>query len=33
VKDLRALTMNKNVTETVRKVAMKLFRTKTDKKE
>jgi hypothetical protein len=32
VKDLRALTMNKNVTETVRKVAMKLFRTKTDKK-
>lgn len=33
VKDLHALTMNKNVTETVRKVALKLFRTKTQKKE
>lgn len=33
VKDLRAVTVNKNVTETVRKVALKRFRTMTEKKE
>ncbi len=33
VKDLRTLTMNKNVNETVRKVALKRFRIKTEKKE
>ncbi len=33
VKDLRATTMNKNLNETVRKVALKRFRTKTERKE
>jgi len=33
VKDLRSLTMNKNVNETVRKVALKFFRTKTQNKK
>ena len=32
INDLRSLTMNKNVNETVRKRAMKLFRTKTERK-
>jgi len=32
IKDLRSITMNKNVNETVRKRAMKLFRTKTERK-
>jgi hypothetical protein len=30
--DLRALSMNKNVADTVRKLALKLFRERTDKK-
>lgn len=33
VKDLRTLAMNKNVNETVRKIALKNFRTKTEKKD
>ncbi len=33
VKDLRALAVNKNVNETVRKVAMKRFRIKTERKK
>ena len=33
VKDLRTLAMNKNVNETVRKMALKMFRTKTERKE
>ena len=33
IKDLRSLTMNKNVNETVRKVALKFFRIKTEKKK
>ncbi len=33
VKDLRTLAMNKNVNETVRKVALKSFRMKTEKKK
>jgi hypothetical protein len=33
VKDLRALAMNKNVVETVRKIALKMFRTKTENKK
>jgi hypothetical protein len=33
VKDQRALMLNKNINETVRKVALKLYRAKTEKKE
>jgi hypothetical protein len=33
VKELRALTVNKNINETVRKVALKRFRIKTEKHE
>jgi len=33
VRDQRALTVNKNVNETVRKVALKLYRAKTERKE
>ena len=32
VKDLRALAINKNVNETVRKFAVKMFRNKTERK-
>jgi hypothetical protein len=32
IKDLRALAMNKNVNETVRKIALKFFRAKTERK-
>jgi hypothetical protein len=32
IKDLRSLAINKNVNETVRKMAMRLFRRKTEKK-
>jgi len=33
IKDLRALAVNKNVNETIRKIALKLFRTKTERKD
>jgi pentose-5-phosphate-3-epimerase len=33
VKDLRAMAVNKNVNETVRKLAVKMFRVKTERKK